>query len=409
MALRDLKNWAVYARRLKSALLDPTVDEAELEETLRQARERAPVPVLWLLGKTQAGKTSIIRALTGSDSAEIGNGYQPCTRTACLYDFPETAPVVRFLDTRGLGEIAYDPEEDIRYCESHANLVLAVMKIADFDQQAVVDVLRAVRRRHPDWPVLLVLTGLHELYEPGGEHVQPYPFDDESGFGALPDDLQRALVRQREVLDSLDGRGAKAWVAVDLTQPEDGYTPTNYGIEALWRAIEDVSTLGLERQLRGDESVRDVYARSAHQHIVGHAVTAAALGALPVVDLVAVSGVQAKLLHALSNIYDQCWDRRTTTEFVSLLGASVATGLVARMVGKSVVKFIPGFGQSVGAVWGASTSGTATYALGKAAVYFFSQRNAGASVDARALRKVYAEALDSGTAMLRERFGRTRK
>jgi len=409
MASQDLRNWTVYARRLKSALLDPTVDQAELEETLRQARERAPIPVVWLLGKTQAGKTSIIRALTGSDSAEIGNGYQPCTRTARLYDFPEAAPVVRFLDTRGLGEIAYDPEEDIRYCELHANLVLAVMKIADFEQQAVADVLRAVRRRHPDWPVLLVLTGLHELYVPGGEHVLPYPFDDESGIGALPDDLQRALVRQCEVLDSLAGRGAKAWVAVDLTQPEDGYTPQHYGIEPLWRAIEEVSALGLERQLRGDESVRDVYARSAHQQIVGHAVTAAALGALPVVDLVTVSGVQAKLLHALSNLYDQSWDRRTTTEFVSLLGAGVATGLVARMVGKSVVKFIPGFGQSVGAVWGAGTSGAATYALGKAAVYFFAQRNAGVRVEAGNLRKVYAEALDSGAAMLRERFGRTRK
>ena len=70
------------------------------------AREKQPLPVLWLIGKAQAGKTSIIRALTGSETAQIGNGFQPCTRTARFYDFPNEAPVARFLDTRGLGEVA---------------------------------------------------------------------------------------------------------------------------------------------------------------------------------------------------------------------------------------------------------------------------------------------------------------
>lgn len=408
MSFRDLGYWTSYAKRLQSALLDPKVDEAELEATLRQARARAPVPVLWLLGKTQSGKTSIIRALTGSDTAGIGNGFQPCTRTARFYDFPLEAPVVRFLDTRGLGEVAYDPDEDIRYCESHANLILAVMKVADMDQQPIVEVLRAVRRRHPDWPVLLVLTGLHELYPSGSSHLQPYPFDAEPLPVGVTKDLQRALIHQRAVLDTLDGDGARASVAVDLTQPEDGYLPENYGLEALWQAIEKVSTLGLEALLRGDDSVRGVYARTAHQHIVGHAVTAAALGALPVVDLVTVTGVQAKLLHALGKLYGQSWDRRTTTEFVSLLGASVATGLVSRMLSKTLVKFIPGFGQTVGAVWGASTSGAATYALGKAAVYFFAARSAGSSVDAGVLRRVYADALKAGATLLHDRIGSER-
>ena len=35
----------------------------------------AQAPVIWLLGKTQAGKTAIIAALTGDSRAEIGRGY----------------------------------------------------------------------------------------------------------------------------------------------------------------------------------------------------------------------------------------------------------------------------------------------------------------------------------------------
>ena len=168
-----------YWRRLREALLNPRVDDQALEAVLREARARQPLPVVWLIGKTQAGKTSIIRALTGSEAAEIGNGFQPCTRTARFHDFPIETPVVRFLDTRGLGEVAYDPSDDIHYCESQAHLLLGVMKATDIRQDAVFDVLRAVRRRHPEWPVLIAQTGLHEAYPPGGEHLLPYPYDRE--------------------------------------------------------------------------------------------------------------------------------------------------------------------------------------------------------------------------------------
>jgi hypothetical protein len=65
-------------------------------------------------------------------------------------------------------------------------------------------------------------------------------------------------------------------------------------------AIETVSTLGLQAMLRGDAGVRDVYERAAHPHIVGHALAAAGVGALPLVDLVGVPAVQAKLLHSLA-------------------------------------------------------------------------------------------------------------
>src|SRR5690606_34222822 len=33
-------------------------------------------PVVWLLGKVQSGKTSIIRAVTGASDAEIGDGFR---------------------------------------------------------------------------------------------------------------------------------------------------------------------------------------------------------------------------------------------------------------------------------------------------------------------------------------------
>jgi uncharacterized protein (DUF697 family) len=395
------ENWPDYWRKLREALLNPRVESEALDAALREARARQPLPVLWLIGKTQAGKTSIIRALTGSATAEIGNGFQPCTRTARFYDFPNETPVVRFLDTRGLGEVAYDPADDIHYCESQAHLLLGVMKVADIRQDAVFDVLRAVRQRHPEWPVLIAQSGLHELYPSNGDHPLPYPYDQDSWPLHVTADLGRALRAQRDRLGSLPGATPVRWVPIDLTLPEDGYKPVHYGLEALWTAIESVSTLGLQDRLQGDTGVRDVYARAAHPHIVGYALAAAGIGALPVVDWVGVPAVQAKLLHSLAALYEQGWDGRRASEFLGLLGAGIGAGYLARMMGRGLVKFVPVWGQTLGAVWGATTSGATTYALGKAAGYYFASRRQGLPLDAAALRRIYAEALATGAAVLK--------
>lgn len=398
---RDWQDFPDYWRRLREALLNPRVDDEALEAALRAARARQPLPVLWLIGKTQAGKTSIIRALTGSETAEIGNGFQPCTRTARFYDFPAEAPVVRFLDTRGLGEVAYDPTDDIRYCESQAHLLLGVMKATDIRQDAVFDVLRAVRRRHPEWPALIAQTGLHEAYPPGGVHLLPYPYDREPWPPQVPADLARALRAHRDRLGVLPGSAPVHWVPIDLTLPEDGYEPANYGLEPLWTAIETVSTLGLQARLRGDAGIRDVYDRAAHPHVVGHALAAAGVGALPLVDLVGVPAVQANLLRVLAKLYKQDWNVQMASEFLGLLGAGIGIGYLARTAGRELIKFVPWLGQTVGAVWGATASGATTYALGKAAGYYFASRRRQAPVDTEALRRIYAEALANGASFLK--------
>src|SRR5215469_11634351 len=147
--------WKVLSQRV----LSPRVDSAEVAEQLRRAREALPKPVIWLLGKTQSGKSSLIRALTGSTRAEIGSGFRACTRTAQMYSFPSDEEcLVRFLDTRGLGEANYDPGEDIAYCQNQAHLLMVTVRAMDHACQAVLDAVRAVRQAKPDWSVVVVQT-----------------------------------------------------------------------------------------------------------------------------------------------------------------------------------------------------------------------------------------------------------
>src|SRR6516162_10308066 len=99
--------------RLKR-LLSSRKRESEFERKLQALRDRTPVPVFWMFGKTQSGKTSIIKYLTGADKAEIGQGFRACTRFSREYKFPTAeTPLITFLDTRGMGEPGYDPAEDL--------------------------------------------------------------------------------------------------------------------------------------------------------------------------------------------------------------------------------------------------------------------------------------------------------
>jgi len=387
------KRW----KKLRDMLMNPQVDEQLLNQALETASTRHPPPVLWLLGKTQSGKTSLIRALTGSTDAVIGNGFKPCTKTARFFDFPSQAPIVRFLDTRGLGEVGYNPDQDIEYCESQAHLIIAVMKASDVRQESVFEVLHTIRKRHPDWAVIIVQSCLHELYPlDANTHWLPYPFELKTWPPQLPSNLSRALRSQRDQLSELKGEAPVFWVPVDFTLPEDGYQPVHYGLEALWVAIEAASSFGLQHLLWSDTNVKNTFHQAAHPHIMGYTIAAATVGALPMVDLALVPVLQVKQLHTLAALYNIAWSARLSSEFFGMLGASFAAGYGLRWAGRGLMKMIPVWGQTVGAIWGASTSGAITYALGKSACYYLEHKSIGMQVETKALRQVYADAFAKG-------------
>ena len=63
---------------LRSLRQSNSPDEAAAQRKL--LLKAAPIPCLWLFGKTGSGKTSLIRNLTGAVDAEIGSGFRPQTR-----------------------------------------------------------------------------------------------------------------------------------------------------------------------------------------------------------------------------------------------------------------------------------------------------------------------------------------
>jgi uncharacterized protein (DUF697 family) len=365
-------------------------------------RARRFAPVVWLIGKVQSGKTSIIRTLTQASDAEIGGGFAACTKTARVFDFPAEAPIIRFLDTRGLGEVAYDPGEDIAFCEGRSHLLLAVVKALDFQQQAVLDAVRAARTRHPDWPLVVAQTSLHEAYPPGIAHVLPYPLGSLAPLPPALSALARALEHQRTLFQSLPGRGALHFVPIDFTQDGDGFEPADYGREALIEALLGAAPAAAAVALAELPGARgDAPLARFDAHILGFALAAGASDAFPVAGVVAVPMVQAAMLRQLAKLFGIDWDRRTYTEFAAALGAGTVVRTASTFGIRQLVKLVPVYGQTAGAAAAAAGSFATTYAMGKAAVHFLMRRRQGRQSEE--VSSVYRDALSRAFGIARAR------
>lgn len=57
-----LNKWSF--QNLSDAIFSPKANGVETK--IEEIKQKLPTPIFWLLGKTQAGKSSLIRALTGN-------------------------------------------------------------------------------------------------------------------------------------------------------------------------------------------------------------------------------------------------------------------------------------------------------------------------------------------------------
>jgi len=380
----------------------------DLDATLEELRTKTPTPVFWLVGKTQSGKSSITKYLTGADDAVIGAGFRPTTKTTRRFDFPShDAPLMGFLDTRGLDEPSYDPAADIAALDSQAHVVIVTVKATDFAQGNVRAALEPIRKANPSRPVVLCVTTLHEAI-PRQPHPTPYPFDKQDlGFGIrdsgkneidlnfpnpesripnpVPEDLRRCIEEHTRAFAGL----YDVLVPIDLTKPDDGFADPNYGGEQLkatiLKVLPDAYRQTLLRLKEATDALKDVHLRHAEPVILGYSTMAATAGAVPIpfVDMVIIPGIQARMATDLGRQYGQAM----TYDRFKEIAAAVGVGLMSRQLARQATKFIPFVGSAVGAAVG----GASTYALGRALCYYFQATCEGHIPDAKTLKAYYQE------------------
>lgn len=346
---------------------------------------QAPIPIIWLFGKTGSGKSSLIRYLTGATEAEIGNGFRPQTRHTQQYAFPDDqAPLIKFLDTRGLGEAHYDHAADIEQLQQDSHLMVVTVRAMDHSLDELKETWEQVRRCRPQRPVLLVLTALHDAY-PG----QPHPAD-RGADTRWPDNLQRSIELQKSRFAGLYDKV----VEIDLTTPDEQLEPTDYRGRSLKEALLDLLPAAYRHTLSCLENVSqaldDLSRRRCAPIIMAHSVLAASTAAFPLpwVDIPAVFAIQTHLAKKIADVYQQPLDKANLAKIMGVVGGAVAVQAGLRQG----LKFIPYVGMAANA---ASTFGI-TYAAGWAWQWYFTQRLQGHLPTNEELKRQFRDQLQTG-------------
>ncbi|WEM41023.1 50S ribosome-binding GTPase [Photobacterium sp. DA100] len=335
------------------------------------------LPTLWLLGKTGAGKSTLVATVTGNELVEVGNGFQPCTQTAVEYSFPADNPVLRFLDTRGLSEADYDPAEDISACQAQSHALLVVMKAEEPEQSDVLSALKKIRKDGRIDSVLVVHTACLSIVDPE-QRLQAIRYNQDQVEKVWGTTLMSVNVDFQAY--------AAGMVAAHGREP--------FGLSALNQQLADMlPIIHLMQQAQRHLDAEHSNFLKLQQEVMWYAGSAAATDALPGVGMVSVPALQGKMLHSLARQYGVEWNRKRFSEFAGLLGSSFALKYATKLGLRQLAKFIPVYGQTVGSAVAVAISFALTYAIGRAGCKYLYHISRGETVDETDIRQVFEQAL----------------
>jgi uncharacterized protein (DUF697 family)/predicted GTPase len=372
------------------------VSEADLQKLLDQIRQSLPVTEVILIGKAQTGKSSIIQAITGTSAKIIGQGFRPHTAHTQRYAYPaEDLTLLNFIDTVGLGEGLKDPAAVIQELQSilkggdsrapsvrpdnsqpAAQVLIVTVKISDFAVDAIHRLLQEIRREYFQVPCLLAVTCLHDLY--------PSAITEHPVYPPNMAEIQRAYTVLQAQFNGLYDNS----VLIDFTLEEDGYTPVRYGLD---RFIETLASLlpSAEAQVihqllepaEVGDSIGKMYREAGRRYILPFSVMSATLAAvpLPFATMPVLTALQVSMVSLLGRLYGQT----ITPSQAGGVASAIAGGFAAQMIGRELVKFIPGLGSVIAASW----AGAYTWALGESACVYFGDLMGGKTPDPQKIQK----------------------
>jgi uncharacterized protein (DUF697 family)/predicted GTPase len=371
------RNW------LRDQLLGAAL--GEIEELVEQARP----PVLYLIGRSGHGKSSLINALSGRGAATVGD-VRPTTLESETYtiSFPDSFATWRVVDSRGIFETTAPdggPAADVvdllkrDIAEKKPDLVLHVIASRELrnlsnDLAAYEQIKRKLEKAVGAVPpAIVVLTQVDTLGNP-----RDWPPESSPKKLGLIDDCLRYLVE--EILTVKDP------IPIDRNAPFKGFAlPSGSRIAAvpvcaLKDELWNIETL---QQFIGEQlpksAILDFYQATKNKALLRRlsrsitqrfAMIAGGIGSspIPISDIIVLTPLQLLLTAIIGGLSCRSLSVETAKEFFAAAGIAVGAGWTVRLLAQQIVKLIP----IGGAVLSGAIAAAGTYGMGKSAeVYFF--------------------------------------
>jgi uncharacterized protein (DUF697 family) len=129
------------------------------------------------------------------------------------------------------------------------------------------------------------------------------------------------------------------------------------------------------------------------KHVI--VVMGASLIPIPLFDLVALSGVQLKMLYSLTKLYEVPFSKNLgKSSIASLLGGVMPTSTAMTLA--SLAKAVPGLGTATGMITVSVLGGATTYAIGSVFVQHFESGGTLLDFDPKKMRAYFSNKLEEG-------------
>lgn len=368
---------------LKNKVMGPVFEE------VRKLIEESRPPVLFLMGRSGHGKSSLLNALANRKVAEVGD-IKPTTPESIVYDinFKDRYANWSVIDTRGIfettkpdGALGEDAIEILKrdILKYKPDIILHVINASEIrnlsnDLKVFKDITNTLREKTGvRVPTIIALNKVDTLGNP-----RDWPPEESQN--------KRALIK--EALDYMvdDVMKVARFARIDLNENIKGYKIYNneyIGVIPICSLEGDFWNIEILSDFIGnnlpDEALIDFFQAQERRQQLKRLSTsiinkfstiAGTIGAspVPIADILVLTPLQLLMISIIGGLSCREFNKETANEYLTAAGINLGAAFGLRTVAHQLTKLIP----IAGWIGSGAIAASGTYAIGKSAeTYFF--------------------------------------
>ena len=398
----------------KRLIKDKILGDKELKELMEGIENNRP-PRIFLIGRTGAGKSSLVNAICGGYVAEVGDvrSYTEGTKSYKCTDHDRT--LMEILDTRGIAESEALEEESAEktlikeiteFSPDVAILVLNCTHRDDVDKD--VQFMKGIAEQYKKinnvrLPIIVAVNKCDEMSPSRFKTAKEYPqnkidkideavkyfkgiivnnglkIDDIIGVSALIDwQTQDGVEVDPENIKNLPKRDIE-----NLEIAFDGRYRIEELIHILDEAILDTEAqMGLRMAFRLEELVKRL---SNHMTAIFAGISATiAITPIPFSDIYILVVLQGVLVALIASLSGRDISLETAIEFIFSLGGVAGAGQIFKIIAQQASKLLNGLFPGAGSAVSSTVAFAGTESIGKAAIAYYIEGK-----DIKAAKKIF--------------------